>query len=128
MLVGAFLHEPVDRLRAGPGLAPVAELAAVSAQPVAQCAVFRRHRLPRLAAVGGILLQDFARTRLGGPPRRADGPLQFPAQVPRERRHGPQAPATARPSTANSRSQCPHRCRTVTGSITASRSPAWRIL
>ncbi len=65
VLVGALAGEPVDALRALLLVEPVAELAAMRAQAVAQLALVGRERGPRLVVAHGELLDGLPRAGLG---------------------------------------------------------------
>ncbi len=87
VLVGDLADELLDLLASPGRVAPVAELPAVRAQPIAQRPLRRRHRAMRLVAIDRQRLQRLPRTRLGHAPRLLDGGFELPAEVCRESRH-----------------------------------------
>ena len=88
VFVGTFLHQAVDALGAGCGIAAVAQLAAMGAQAAAQVALRLCHVAVGLGKVDGEGLQRLAGAFLGGGAGTADGAVQLAAQVSGEGGHG----------------------------------------
>jgi len=81
VLVGALVDEMVDGLVTGAGVAPVAELAPVSAKAGAQRALLGRHVTEGLAVTHGEGLECRPRAGLGDLARLDDSALEPPAQI-----------------------------------------------
>ena len=81
VLVGALVHQVVDRLTSRARIEAVAELAGMSAQPPAQSALLRAHVPVGLVVMHGERLQGGARAGLGHVPGFDDRSLEPPSQV-----------------------------------------------
>lgn len=88
MLIGAGLYQVINLLRVSAIVSPVAELAAMSAELVAQFSLLRCHVRPRFMMMNGVLVREhLAGTIYCDGPCLSNGVLQESAMVSVQARH-----------------------------------------